>query len=211
VGRQIFCGLKSRSGDFPSKRFRQWGRGSQLPVTGVSRGELRRRDEISITGWRAEYVTRSVLGSNPSVLPDRWRAVLAAVQNSSSHREGLLAPQQARSWSCEYNRPAGEMNSTWSVWWWWLGGVTPPRSPSAPRSGAPRFDSGGPDRGPGDVHAPGENETHRAGLLRPGRAPGDLPAEEILPRGPPPAARRQREGNAQTRMAIASKRYPVTW
>jgi hypothetical protein len=53
---------------FHQNAFGNGADGSQLPVTGVSRGELRRRDEISITGWRAEYVTRSVLGSNPSVL-----------------------------------------------------------------------------------------------------------------------------------------------
>jgi len=41
-----------------------------LSFAGVSRGELRRPDlEFRLTGWRAEYVTRRVLGSNPSVLP----------------------------------------------------------------------------------------------------------------------------------------------
>jgi hypothetical protein len=51
-------------------------------------------------------------------------------------------------------------------------GASFPAPESAHEVGMPRFDPGGPDRGLGEIHAPGENETHPAGLLRPGRAPG---------------------------------------
>lgn len=60
---------------------------------------------------------------------------------------------------------------------------------------------------PGDVFSSSTSgqKLTTAGLMGPGRAPGNLPAEEILPRGPTPAARQEREGNAQTRKGHRDK------